>query len=160
MLNVTVLAVGKLKDRFYEDAAAEYVKRLGAYAAVRVVEVKAAALPEQPAPAQVEEALRKEGAEILKKLPAGALPVALCIEGQLFSSEQLADLLQTAAVQGTSHIVFIIGGSWGLSPEVKARAKVRLSMSPMTFPHRLARVMLLEQLYRGFKIAKGETYHK
>ena len=160
MLSVTVLAVGRLKDKFYEDAASEYLKRLSAYAKVQVQEVRAADLPEDPAPALIEDSLKKEGEALLKKLPAGAFPVALCIEGKPYSSEEFSQLLIDAAVQGASHIVFFIGGSYGLSQEVKNRCKVKLSMSPMTFPHRLARVMLLEQLYRGFKIAKGEKYHK
>ena len=160
MLSVTLLAVGRLKDRFYEDAAAEYVKRLGAYAKMNIVEVRAAELPEDPNPAQVENALRKEGRALLEKLPANALAVALCVEGKQYASEDVAALLTDAAVGGRPNVVFIIGGSYGLSDEVKKRADVRLSMSRMTFPHRLARVMLLEQLYRGFKIARGETYHK
>lgn len=160
MLSITVLAVGRLKDRFYEDAAAEYLKRLSSYAKTKVVEIPAAALPETPSGAEISSALEKEGQEILKRIPAGAKAVALVIEGTLFSSEDLAALLQKSAVSGVSHIVFIIGGSYGLSETVKRRADVRLSMSKMTFPHRLARVMLLEQVYRACKINRGETYHK
>jgi 23S rRNA (pseudouridine1915-N3)-methyltransferase len=160
LLSVTVLAVGRLKDKFYDDAASEYLKRLSAYAKVQVQEVRAAELPEDPAPAQIEEALKKEGEALLKKLPAGAYPVALCIEGRQYTSEEFSRLLADAAVGGASHIAFFIGGSYGLSQEVKNRCKVKLSMSAMTFPHRLARVMLLEQLYRGFMIAEGGRYHK
>ena len=160
MLTVSVLAVGRLKDRFYEDAAAEYVKRLGAYAKVNIIEVKAADLPENPSAAEIENALLKEGRALLSKLPQTAFVAALCIEGKQYSSEDMATLLSNAALRGDSHVVFIIGGSYGLSDEVKRRADVRLSMSRMTFPHRLARVMLLEQIYRGFKIGRGEKYHK
>ena len=160
MLSITILAVGRLKDKFYEDAAAEYLKRLGAYAKVQIVEVKAADLPENPSAAQTEEALQKEGRLLLSKLPDRCLAVALCIEGRLYSSEDVATLLSDAALSGDPHVVFIIGGSCGLSDEVKRRADIKLSMSKMTFPHRLARVMLLEQLYRGFKIGRGEKYHK
>jgi 23S rRNA (pseudouridine1915-N3)-methyltransferase len=160
VFTVTIIAVGRLKDKFYEDAAAEYLKRLGAYAKVTVTEVRAADLPEDPSPAQVRLALEKEGESILKKLPAGALAVAMCIEGRQYSSEELAEFLSAAAVRGEGHIAFIIGGSYGLSPEVKAAARERMSMSKMTFPHRLARVMLLEQLYRAFRIGRGEKYHK
>ena len=160
MLTVSVLAVGRLKDKFYEDAAAEYVKRLGAYARVNVTEIKAAELPENPSAAEIENALLKEGRALLSKLPQTAFVAALCIEGKLYSSEDMAALLSNAALKGDSHVVFIIGGSYGLSDEVKRRADVRLSMSRMTFPHRLARVMLLEQIYRGFKISRGEKYHK
>ena len=160
MLSITILAVGRLKDAFYADAAAEYVKRLGAYAKVNITEIRAAELPENAGDALVQDALMREGQEILRKIPAGAYVVALCIEGKLYSSEDLAALLTEAPLKGKSHIVFIIGGSYGLSDEVKRRADARLSMSRMTFPHRLARVMLLEQIYRGFKIGKGEKYHK
>ena len=104
--------------------------------------------------------LEKEGDEILKKIPQSAKVVSLCIEGKLYSSEDMAKLLSDTALSGTSHIVFIIGGSYGLSEKVKARTSVRLSMSKMTFPHRLARIMLLEQIYRGYKINAGESYHK
>lgn len=160
MLTITVLAVGRLKDKFYEDAAAEYLKRLGAYAKVSTLEIRAADLPEVPSAAQIENALQKEGRELLSKIPPQAFVAALCIEGKPYSSEELAALLADAPLKGYSHIVFVIGGSCGLADEVKRRADVRLSMSRMTFPHRLARVMLLEQLYRGFKIGRGEKYHK
>ena len=160
MLSVTIIAVGRLKDKFYEDAAAEYIKRLGAYAKMNIAEIRAAELPEDPGAAPVEEALRKEGREILKKIPENAFVAALCIEGKQYSSEDMASLLENAALSGRSRIVFLIGGSYGLSEEVKRRADVRLSMRRLTFPHRLARVMLLEQIYRGFKISRGEKYHK
>ena len=160
MLTITIIAVGRLKDKFYEDAAAEYVKRLGAYAKVNIVELRAADLPEDPAPALVADALKREGQEMLRKIPAGAYVAALCIEGKQITSEDMAALLTDAPLAGKSQLVFLIGGSYGLSDEVKKRADARLSMSRMTFPHRLARVMLLEQLYRGFKIARGERYHK
>ncbi|MBQ6066703.1 MAG: 23S rRNA (pseudouridine(1915)-N(3))-methyltransferase RlmH [Clostridia bacterium] len=160
MLNVTILCVGRLKDAFYEDAAKEYGKRLTAYAKVNTVEIKAADLPQEPSEAEIRAALEKEGAEILKKIPSGARIVALCVEGKLYSSEELAADFTAAANAGTSHIVFIIGGSYGLSETVKRAAHARLSMSRMTFPHRLARVMLLEQIYRACKINAGEKYHK
>ena len=160
MLSITILAVGRLKDAFYADAAAEYGKRLGAYAKVNIAEIRAAELPENAGDALIQDALIREGQEILRKIPAGAYVVALCIEGKLYSSEDLAALLTEAPLKGKSHIVFIIGGSCGLSDEVKQRADARLSMSRMTFPHRLARVMLLEQLYRACKISRGEQYHK
>lgn len=160
MQTITILAVGRLKDKFYEDASAEYRKRLSAYAKLNVTEIRAAELPPEPSAAQVAAALEREGAELLKKIPAGARVAALCIEGKLFSSEELAAELQNAALTGGSHVVFVIGGSYGLSDAVKKRADLRLSMSRMTFPHRLARVMLLEQLYRACKINAGEQYHK
>lgn len=160
MFNVTVISVGRLKDRFYEDAAAEYLKRLSAYAKVNIIEIKSADLPENPGEALINSALQKEGREILKKLPSDAFPISLCVEGKLFSSEELAQMFENSAGKGISHIAFIIGGSYGLSEEVKSHTKIRLSMSKMTFPHRLARIMLLEQIYRAFKISKKEKYHK
>ncbi len=161
MYSITVVAVGRLKDKFYEDAAAEYLKRLQAYAKVSVVEIRAVELlSESPGEAEIAKALEKEGEAILQKIPAGAAVAALCIEGRLFSSEDLAAYLTACGSAGKSQLVFVIGGSYGLSDAVKKRADVRLSMSRMTFPHRLARVMLLEQVYRGFKIARGEKYHK
>lgn len=160
MLNVTIICVGRLKDRFFEDASAEYLKRLKAYAKVAVTEIRAVELPQEPSEAEIAAALEKEGAEILRKIPAGASVVSLCIEGKLYSSEELAEHFRRSANSGCSHVVFIIGGSYGLSDAVKKQSDVRLSMSRMTFPHRLARVMLLEQIYRGFKINAGEKYHK
>ena len=161
MYSITVVAVGRLKDKFYEDAAAEYLKRLQAYAKVSVVEIRAVELlSESPGEAEIAKALEKEGEAILQKIPAGAAVAALCVEGRLFSSEDLAAYMNACGSAGKSQLVFVIGGSYGLSDAVKKRADVRLSMSRMTFPHRLARVMLLEQVYRGFKIARGEKYHK
>lgn len=161
MFTVTVIAVGRLKDKFFEDASKEYLKRLGAYAKVNILEIKAFdTASEHPSEAEIQSVLKKEGTEILKKIPSDSEVVALCIEGKLYSSEALSDLFVSSANAGKSHICFIIGGSYGLSEEVKSRAKIRLSMSKMTFPHRLARIMLLEQTYRAFKIAKGEKYHK
>lgn len=160
MLSITVLAVGRLKDRFFEDAANEYLKRLSAYAKVETVEVKAAELPEDPAPAQIAVALEREGEALLKKIPRSAAVVTLCVEGRPLSSEALAKELEKSALSGASQLVFVIGGSYGLSETVKRRSYLRLSMSNMTFPHRLARIMLLEQLYRACKISRGESYHK
>lgn len=160
MISVTLICVGRLKDRFFEEASDEYLKRLKAYAKVNIVEIKAQELSPEPNDAEVSAALEKEASEIMKKIPAGAKIVTMCIEGKLYSSEELAAFLESSAVSGCSHIVFIIGGSYGLSESVKKLSAVRMSMSKMTFPHRLARIMLLEQVYRGFKINAGEKYHK
>ncbi len=160
MLTITIICIGRLKDAFFEAASKEYLKRLGAYAKVNTVELKAVDLPQEPSAAEISAALEKEGAEILKKIPSGARVIALCVEGKLYSSEELAADFTTAANGGTSHIVFVIGGSYGLSDSVKRASHVRLSMSRMTFPHRFARVMLLEQIYRACKINAGEKYHK
>ena len=160
MQKVTVLCVGKLKEKFYIDAAAEYAKRLSRFCKLELVELPEERLPEDPSPAQIEAALLKEAAAIRAKLPAGASLIALCVEGELRSSEALAQQMAAWAGQGVSQLVFLIGGSFGLHPSIKGSAKLRLSMSPMTFPHHLARVMVLEQIYRAYQINAGTRYHK
>ena len=142
------------------DAAAEYAKRLSRYCKLELVELPEERLPEDPSPAQIEAALLKEAAAIRAKLPAGAALIALCVEGELRSSEALARQMAAWAGQGVSQLVFLIGGSFGLHPSIKGSAKLRLSMSPMTFPHHLARVMVLEQIYRAYQINAGTRYHK
>ncbi len=156
MQRVSVICVGKLKERFYIEAAAEYCKRLSRCCKLDLVELPEQRLPENPAPAEIERALAREAEAIRSRLPAGAAVAALCVEGTLRSSEELAGLL----AREEAGLAFVIGGSCGLHPSVKALAKERLSMSPMTFPHHLARVMLLEQIYRGFQIRGGGKYHK
>lgn len=156
MQKVSVICVGKLKERFYIEAAAEYCKRLSRCCKLELVELPEQRLPENPAPAEIERALAREAEAIRSRLPAGAAVAALCVEGTLRSSEELAGLL----AREEAGLAFVIGGSCGLHPSVKALAKERLSMSPMTFPHHLARVMLLEQIYRGFQIRGGGKYHK
>ena len=160
MQKVTVLCVGKLKEKFYIDAAAEYAKRLSRFCKLELVELPEERLPEDPSPAQIEAALLKEAAAIRAKLPSGAALVALCVEGELRSSEALARQMAAWAGQGVSQLVFLIGGSFGLHSTIKGSAKLRLSMSPMTFPHHLARVMVLEQIYRAYQINAGTRYHK
>ena len=159
MQRILVISVGKMKERFYMDAAAEYVKRLSRFCRLEIVELPEVRLPEAPSPAQVEQALYREAEAVREKIPAGADIVALCIEGDFCTSQDLARLLREAGSQG-GKLVFLIGSSNGLHPSLKDQAWVKLSMSPMTFPHHLARVMLLEQLYRGFKILEGSSYHK
>lgn len=160
MQRVTVLCVGKLKERFYADAAAEYVKRLQRYCKLEIIELPEQRLPEDPSPAEVQRALRAESAAIREKLPKGGAVVALCIEGKPCSSEELSRRMADFGIQGRTQVTFIIGGSFGLDEDVKKQADWRLSMSPMTFPHHLARVMLLEQIYRACQIAEGTKYHK
>lgn len=155
-----VICVGKLKERFYMDAAAEYVKRLSRHCKLELVELPEQRLPESPSPAEIEKALAKEAEAIRGKLPPSSSLVALCVEGRMRSSEELAQLLATWGNRGEKCLVFLIGGSFGLHPSIKAQAWVQLSMSPMTFPHHLARVMLLEQIYRGYQILEGSKYHK
>ena len=150
MQKVTVLCVGKLKEAFYAAAVAEYQKRLQRHCKLEIVELPEQKLPESPAPAEIEQALAREAALIEEKLPKGGAVIALCIEGTELSSEALSKKLAQLASAGASQLTFLIGGSFGL----------RLSMSPMTFPHHLARVMLLEQLYRAYQIDAGTRYHK
>ena len=153
-IRVQLICVGKMKEKFYIDAAAEYVKRLSAYCKLQVVELPEERLPSNPSQAQIDAALEKEAAAIRARL------VALCVEGCMRSSEELSGLLSDWSSRGGSSLAFLIGGSYGLAPSLKAQAWAKLSMSPMTFPHHLARVMLLEQLYRSFKIDEGSSYHK
>ena len=152
-IRVQLICVGKMREKFYIDAAAEYVKRLSAYCKLQVVELPEERLPSNPA-------REKEAAAIRAKLAPGASLVALCVEGRMRSSEELSGLLSDWSSRGGSSLSFLIGGSYGLHASLKAEAWARLSMSPMTFPHHLARVMLLEQLYRSFKIDEGSSYHK
>lgn len=160
MQRVTVICVGKLKEKFYLDAASEYVKRLGRYCRLEILELPEQRLPENPAPAEIERALAREAEAVRARIPPGAAVAALCVEGELRSSEELAALLERQAGSGEKGLVFLIGGSYGLHPGLKRGAWLRLSMSPMTFPHHLARVMLLEQLYRSYQIREGGKYHK
>ncbi len=152
MTGVRVICVGRLKERFYQQACEEYVKRLGAYCRPEVVELA----EESGRP----DGLRREGARVLDSIVPGSYVIALCIEGKSMSSEALAETLSTLQTRGVSRLTFIIGSSEGLDPAVKQRADLRLSMSPMTFPHHLARVMVLEQIYRALSIAAGSKYHK
>ena len=160
MRSVTLLTVGKLKESFYRQACDEYVKRLGAFCKLNVIELPEERLPQNPSQAQIDAALEKEAAAVRAKLPAGTVLAALCVEGKLLSSEDLAGQMARWAGSGKSSVVFLIGSSFGLSPTLKAQADLRLSMSPMTFPHHLARVMVLEQIYRAFQINAGSPYHK
>ena len=164
MRTITILCIGKLKERYWRDACEEYAKRLGAFGKLQIVELDEERLPDRPSAAQIEAALQAEGRRILSKIDSGiqrsSLCIALCIEGRELSSPKLAEVFDKSGVDGHANLVFIIGGSWGLSPEVKQLAGLQLSMSPMTFPHQLARVMLLEQIYRAMQISSGGKYHK
>ena len=160
MLNVKLICVGKMRERFYLDAFAEYQKRLGAYCRLELIEPAEQRLPERPSQAEIDAALDREAEEILKAVPADAYVVALCVEGGQQPSEFMARLLSERENSGKPRLCFVVGGSYGLSEKVKERADLRLSMSKMTFPHHLARIMLAEQLYRGYKIKEGARYHK
>jgi len=154
-----VLCVGKLKEKFYADAAAEYAKRLSRYCKLEIIEIPEERLRENPSQIEIERALGKEAEAIRAKLPSASVVAAMCIEGRQRSSEEFARLIGEAAGSGKS-LVFLIGGSNGLDEGLKRGVWERLSMSRMTFPHHLARVMLLEQLYRGYQIQEGGKYHK
>ena len=160
MQKVTVLCVGKLKEKFYADAAAEYVKRLSRYCKLDIIELPEERLPDDPSAALIDAALAKEAAAIRGKLPPSSSLIAMCVEGRMRSSEELAHLMAAWANRGEKQLVFLIGGSFGLHPSIKSQAWAQLSMSPMTFPHHLARVMLLEQIYRAYQINAGTKYHK
>ena len=150
--------MGKLKKGWYSDACADYIKRLGAFASVTVKEPEPVALPKEPSAAQIKQALEKEALLIRGQL--SGYSVAMCVEGKQLSSEQLAAKLEELGNQGISTISFIIGSSYGLADSLKAECGLKLSMSAMTFPHELARVMLLEQVYRAFSIINNSKYHK
>ena len=160
MLSICLICVGKLKETFYKDACAEYVKRLSAYCKLTVVEIPEAKLSKDPTLGEITNALAREADAIRAKIPSSSQVAALCVEGRMYSSQELAQLLPALGHSSDRHLVFLIGGSYGLHPSVKAEAQLQLSMSPMTFPHHLARVMLLEQIYRAFKINEGSGYHK
>ena len=160
MLNIRLICVGKLKERFYAEAVAEYAKRLGAFCRLEVIELAEERLGENPSAAELEAALNREAEQIEKKLLKDGTIVCLCVEGGQMDSEAFAGLLTRTENSGRPRLSFVIGGSFGLSQKLKDRADLRLSMSKMTFPHHLARVMLLEQIYRGFQIKEGSRYHK
>ncbi len=160
MLGMTVLCVGKLKEAYWRDACEEYAKRLGAFCRFQVIEVAEERVAENPSLAQIAATVEAEGKRLLEKMPRDSYGIALCVEGKQLSSPALAGEIQRQMVAGCSHIALFIGGSWGLSEAVKAKCQRRLSMSEMTFPHQLARVMLLEQLYRACQINSGGKYHK
>lgn len=161
MQSITLIVLGKLNAAYYKQAAQEYAKRLSAYCRLEVVELDEELIAEKSAsPAVIQKALGKEGKAILQAVPKGAALVAMCIEGKQLSSEELAEYFEKKALEGISSIAFVVGSSHGLSQEVKQKAQLRLSMSKMTFPHQLARVMLLEQIYRAYSINAKSKYHK
>lgn len=160
MLGITVVCVGKIKEKFLVSAIEEYSKRLSAYCKFEIVEVKDEKTPENPTENEKNAVLDREAERILEKIPKGAKVIPLCVEGKQVTSEGFADLISRVSVAGTSKIVFVIGGSMGLSDRVKSLSDFKLSFSEMTFPHMLMRVILAEQIYRAFTIINGKTYHK
>lgn len=160
MFEITLIAIGKLKEKFYLSACEEYQKRMKTFCNIRILELSESRLPEDPTPGDIASGLEKEAEQILVKIPKNAWLCVLTPEGKLLSSESLAKKLSEIKLSGKSNACFLIGSSFGISPKIKARADFLLSMSPMTFPHHLARVMVLEQLYRAESIQAGSKYHK
>lgn len=159
-MKIRIIAIGKLKEKYWEEAVREYSKRLSAYCSLEMIELKESPLRSNPSRADEEEVIRQEGRDILSRIGREDYVISLEIRGKSLDSEELAWNIERLAINGRSVIDVIIGGSLGLSEEVSQRADLRLSFSAMTFPHQMMRVILLEQLYRSFKIIRGETYHK
>ena len=160
MFNVTLICMGKCKEKFYISAAEEYVKRLGGYCRFQLLELPECRLPDDPSDAEIQQGLAKEAEAIEKSIPQGSWFCTLTPEGKMLSSEDLADTMKQVKNSGKSSACFLIGSSFGIHPSIKAKADFKLSMSKMTFPHHLARVMVLEQLYRAEAIQNGSKYHK
>lgn len=160
MLNVTILAVGKIKEKFLSDAIDEYSKRLGRYCRLEIIRVKDDPTPDNPTDKERDIVLKREGERLIEKIPKGAYIIPLCIEGKQKSSEEFTKIMSDIPSGGKSEVVFIIGGSMGLWDRIKDMADIKLSFSKMTFPHQLMCVILLEQLYRAFNISGGGKYHK
>lgn len=159
-MKITVIAVGKIKEKFYRDAIAEYVKRLSRYCKLEIIQVEDEKTPDKAGEALEQLILKKEAERIFKHIQKDACVITLEIHGKEYDSERFADELEQIAVQGISHIQFIIGGSLGLHEEICKKADRSVSFSKMTFPHQLMRVILLEQIYRGYRIINKEPYHK
>lgn len=160
MIKITILCVGKIKEKFYRDAIAEYTKRLSRYCKLEIIEVADEKTPDDASEFVVKQIKEKEGERMLKHLKEGAYVFALAIDGNQMDSVELSEKLEALGTGGVSHIVFLIGGSLGMSDVLLKRADVKLSFSRMTFPHQLMRVILLEQIYRGYRIMNHEPYHK
>ena len=159
-MKITILTVGKIKEKYLSDAIAEYQKRLGRYCKLEIIQVQDEKTPDSPTDVQKTQILNKEAARLLPYIKDTSHVIALAIDGKQLSSEQLSDMINGLGIKSISHIVFIIGGSLGLSENILSRADFKLSFSKMTFPHQLMRVILLEQLYRSYRIINGEPYHK
>lgn len=159
-MKITVLCVGKVKEKFYRDAIDEFSKRLSRYCKLEIVEVNDEKTEEQASETEIRLVKEKEGERLLKNIKEDAYVITLCIDGKQLDSEELSEKMEKLGIQGTSHIYFVIGGSLGLADAVIKRADYKLSFSKMTFPHQLMRVILLEQIYRGYRIMNHEPYHK
>lgn len=160
MLSVNIICIGKIKEKYFTDAISEYKKRLGAFCKFSIIELDEEKTYSDPNPSQILSILNAEGKRIINALGKNSYVIAMCIEGKQLSSRQLAEKLEDVSLGGVSEVDFIIGGSWGLSGEVKAKSSLKLSMSKMTFPHQMARMILAEQIYRAFEINNNGKYHK
>ena len=158
-MKIRIVAVGKLKEKYLREGVAEYEKRLAPFASVELLETREEYMAENPSEAQRQQTLAKEGERLLRLLPERSFLIVLDVKGKLLSSEALAKELASLALQGQSDLTFLIGGAFGLSPAVRDRADLRISFSPMTFTHQMVRLLLYEQIYRAFKINRGEKYH-
>ncbi len=159
MINVTVIAVGKLKESYLRDGCNEYIKRLGAYSKINIVEIDEEKICDNPSQNQIDSVIKKEGERIIKKIPKNSAVIPLCIEGKEYSSPEFSSLIEKISLENSS-ICFVIGGSFGLSEDVKKLGNIKLSFGKMTLPHQLARMVLLEQVYRAFSISNNSKYHK
>ena len=159
-MNITIIAVGKMKEDYLKKACAEYEKRLSRFCRLTIVEIPDEPMSDKPSEAERNTVLKKEGARILSAIKDTDVLVSLCVEGKHLSSEDFAESIDQACTNGASRFTFVIGGSLGLLEEIKEKSRLRLSVSKMTFPHQLMRVILLEQMYRAFKINRNESYHK
>lgn len=159
MISVTVIAVGKLKESYLRDGCNEYIKRLGAYSKINIVEIDEEKICDNPSQNQIDSVIKKEGERIIKKIPKNSAVIPLCIEGKEYSSPEFSSLIERISLENSS-ICFVIGGSFGLSEDVKKLGNTKLSFGKMTLPHQLARMVLLEQVYRAFSISNNSKYHK
>jgi 23S rRNA (pseudouridine1915-N3)-methyltransferase len=160
MIKINIIAVGKLKEKYLIDACNEYLKRLGAYSKVQIIEINEYRCSDNPSEAEIEIVKEKEGEQILSKIPKGSFVIPMCIEGKQFSSEEFSAKLESVMLGGSGEFTFIIGGSFGLSDKVKQEGALKLSFGKITLPHQLMRVILLEQIYRAFSIMNNSKYHK
>lgn len=160
MFNINIICIGKIKEQYWTMAIEEYKKRLSAFCKFKIIELDEEKIKNNPSDSDIEKTLNAEGKRILSKISKNSYTVAMCIEGKIISSEELSKKTDEIALNGFSTINFIIGGSWGLSDEIKNASQFKLSMSKMTFPHQMARVVLCEQIYRAFAISTNAKYHK
>lgn len=160
MLNISLICIGNLKEKYWAQGVEEYSKRLSAFCRFSVIQLNEERISNNPSPGEIDRILNAEGKRILEKIPKNSYVISMCIEGKQISSNELSQKIDDISLSGKSSLCFIIGGSWGLSQQVKQRSDFKLSMSKMTFPHQMARVILCEQIYRAFEISSNGKYHK